>query len=242
MGGGNVVLEPADSKLAQSLPPEFSTGSHVRARYAEFARFSQTIRSAIDRFAGYPRRTRRLRELYSVAVDVGPGRIPRSVAVFFGWRGFEVIRNDGPPPSDGSFRTKFETLSEKGARLDFSRLDSGWVMCILTPARTPNMRRIEDGVVLLFRADPAQLQSSIRLERYWGALVSYMHCTCLEGEPTYADRIRIWWLLSTRHLIVDGVSKRPRCLTTLSSLIYFAATVGLSGFLLALIQLWLHPK
>ena len=79
------------------------------------------------------------------------------------------------------------------------------------------------------------------LNEHWHKFMSYMQCTSLEGKPTIEDRLRVWWLLFTKPQTVDGKTTTPKIRIVTVRLLQFAATVGLSGFLVAIWQ-WLQSK
>lgn len=161
----------------------------------------------------------------------------RVFEVFYGQRPFEkvteLVQGKGPLP-----KIHERLLTERGATLLYERSDDGMVLCTLYPAASENYRPREDAIILAIIRDTHVLTGAPIIERHWRVFMSYMQCTCLEGDPTIGDRLRVWWLLSTRRLIVDNKTEIAKVWTVCSHILMFSVSVGLSGFLLAIVQWW----
>jgi hypothetical protein len=57
-----------------------------------------------------------------------------------------------------------------------------------------------------------------------------------------SDHIRVAWLIFTRPLIVEGKVQERRIVTTAKWILKWVVTVGMSGFLLALIMALQHKS
>ncbi|SFG58118.1 hypothetical protein [Methylobacterium gossipiicola] len=161
----------------------------------------------------------------------------RMLEVFYGSRPFEAVR-EFVPRQDRFPSVQERLLAENGARLVYQRVDNGTVMCTLEPARSEGFRRPEDAILLEWVRRSHVLTGESLPARHWRAFVSYMECTSLEGEPSLGDRVRVWWLLATRRLVVAGVERTPLYRRVLLEVAKFSATVGLSGFLLKVVEVW----
>lgn len=124
---------------------------------------------------------------------------------------------------------KDRLLAESGARLVYQRVDNGPVACALEPAKSEGFSTSEDAILLERVGRSRVLRGAGLPDRHWWAFMSYMECTSLEGELSLGDRLRVWWLLATRTLVVDGVERTALYLRVLAQVATFSATVGLPG-------------
>lgn len=168
------------------------------------------------------------------------GHDKRVFEVFYGNSPFERVIE--LTQEDGTFpKISPKLLNAHGATLLYERGDDGVVLCTLYPAGTENYRRRENAIILDIIRGTHVLTGAPFLERHWRFFMSYMQYTSLDGEPTVDDRLRVWWLLSTRRLIIGDKAEVAKIWTVAARLLAFSATVGLSGFLLLIVQ-WLFSK
>lgn len=170
---------------------------------------------------------------YSLCIKPGGaagGRDKRLLEVFYGKRPFDSIEEVITSTDGGLPRLQKRLLSENGVRLNYYLNDSGVVVCSLIPARTDSLSQREDAIILDSVSNPSQLR--ILAKSHWNYFQSYMQVTSLDGAPTFADKIRVFWLRLCRLLIVSGKQERRRILVISESVLKFTASVGLSGFLL----------
>lgn len=161
----------------------------------------------------------------------------RIVEVFFGNRAIDHVETF--ESQEGAFpRRQSQHLSERGACLRYERTDTGTVICTLFPAETKASRQKEDSILLEWVANPRSLHSKRKIGTHWRSLISYMQCTGIDGEPTTIDKLRIGYLRFTRRLIVDGRAETTHVVAALKSAFHYALTIGLSGFLLTLINVF----
>lgn len=167
------------------------------------------------------------------------GQNQRIVDVFYGNRPFDVgtTQND----TKGNCWPTQRLLTESGASLSYERGDNGLVLCTLRPARSVNLGRKEDAVILSIITDARDLTGRSILEKHFRYLVAYMRYSSLDGEPTLWERIDILWILFIRPTIIAGTYRTPAIWTWLGRIISVVITVGLSGFIITIIQ-YLHDK
>ncbi|CAA2145137.1 hypothetical protein MBLL_04259 [Methylobacterium bullatum] len=212
--------------------------SRILVRRRDFERFLAHAAPSFEEIAGRDARHPERAAVYGFALAPGGrdgGGDRRVVEVFYGTRHLEgrteYVSRDGLPP-----RRHHRSVGEWGATLEYQRMDNGTVLCTLSPAGSENFRRHERTVFVEWIRATDRLRSKAMLERHWRLLASYMEVTSLEGEPTLTDRLRVGWVLFTRSRIVGKEYDAAPVRVWIWRLLTFAATVGLSGFLLALVQ------
>lgn len=177
------------------------------------------------------KKNRDLDAFYTLNVCPGgsQGRLnERVLEIFYGSRPFDAQRRD--PFS----RTNLSFLVEYGARLHYYLMDNGRAATVLYPAKTDNYAPIEDSILVSINFNPHHFY--VKYARHFRLLNAYMRCTCLDGEPSYMDRMKVGILRFCRPMIIEGKQQPTRLYIWTTSIIKFALTVGLSGFLLLLIQ------
>lgn len=214
--------------------------SRRRDRRKDFEFFFGEAKTAFHVIAEGDERSRSHRDLYGFYVSPGGrhgGDDKNAVEAFFGSRPYDAIEER---VTDGQGRPaqRRRFLSAFGATLSYQCMANGAVLCMLHPAGAEGFHRRESGIVLSWIREPHALTGRGTLERHWRSLVSYMEYTSLDGDPTWGDRLRVWWLLASRGQIVDGKYEAPWGLSKLSLAAFFIFAVGLSGWLLAIVQ-WL---
>lgn len=212
--------------------------SRRKLRRADFEAFHRSACEVFARIAAADPRNAFFDGVYRLCVNPGGAmgnRDRRLIEVYYGSRPIEAVKEfvarEGREP-----RLQERFLAEHGACLFYQRMDSGIVLVGLRPAGTENYRRREEMIQLEWIWAPDVLRGRAAPERHWRAFVSYMEFTSLEGEPTIIDRLRVWWLLFARPTVVDGKHSTARCWTVGATVVRFALTIGLSGFMLAIVQ------
>lgn len=133
-------------------------------------------------------------------------------------------------------RNVFELLTEDGVTMLFNLLPDGHVSITLYPAKTKVMRPIEDCVLLHRFCKATWLLKERNQKALWRDFMAYTECTSLIGTPSILQRLRMFWVKYSRPICIDGVQQPIRGLQHLRSIVTFALTVGLSGFLLVAVQ------
>ena len=214
--------------------------SRRRDRRTDFEFFFRNAKSDFEAIAACDARTAFLDGIYSLRVVPGGrhgGQDPDAVEVFFGNRPYDSV-TEPVQERGGGISTRRRLLAEAGATLSYQRMASGVVLCTLHPAGADGFRRRESAIILEWVQNPRLFTGRGALERHWRCFMSYMEYTSLEGDPTWLDRLRVWWLFASRGLIVDGKHEAPWGLSKLSVAGFFVFAVGLSGWLLTFGQ-WL---
>lgn len=126
---------------------------------------------------------------------------------------------------------------ESGATMLYHRHDDGYVSCQLFPAQSENMSQIEDSIFLHMHISPEKLTKKL-LEKHFKCFLSYMKVTSLDGNPGWYDKFIVIFIRLKNHTIVNGKHHPPKMNQYIYEIIKFSLTVGLSGFILFIIQ-WL---
>jgi hypothetical protein len=160
------------------------------------------------------------------------GNDTRTVEVFWGARNFE-IETEG---------RHWRALHEMGATLHFYRDDSGFVLITIYPAYTENRKPIETSITLYIWLDPIKLNNRSFLKKCWNDFMAYMECTSLDGNPTIYQRLRISYLRHFKHLVIENNWMPTKISKFLKDILKFVLSIGLSGFILFLITLFIEPS
>lgn len=210
-----------------------------QTRYENFEKFANDAEARFNELRDRDERAKVLSSFYSFHVVKGGamgGVDKRVVEVFFGNRPIDRVRT--VEHSNGSFpQSHDKLLTERGVTLRYERTDTGTVICTLYPANSQNISPREDSIILNWIADPKALQSRFKLQWHWKAFISYMECTSLDGEPTVFDRILVGYLRFTCLLVVDGRVGKRKVIEAIGTMVGYVFTIGLSGFLLLLINM-----
>jgi len=204
------------------------------------------IGSARDRFAELARNDPRqefFRSIYGFHTVQGAGSgDPTIFEVFYGARPYdkkvEFTDENGKPLDHPQKRL----LSETGAHLIYSQRANGAVLCTLEPARAEGYGRRESSMLLELIRNPGKLLKDRVIRCHWNHFIAYAEVSSLDGDPTPSERLRVWYLMKTRHLLVKGQLEKPRYWTWLEYAAWFILAVGLNGFVIAIIQTWLSAR
>ena len=165
------------------------------------------------------------------ALNVCPGSRaggdnPDVIEVFWGYQPVKRIdKNNG-----------FEILTEDGVTMLFNLLPDGHVFITLYPAKTKVMQPIEDSILLHRFHKATWLQKERNEKALWRDFMAYTECTSLIGTPSIWQRLRMFWVKYSRPVCIDGILQPIKGLQHLQKVLYFVLTVGLSGFLLVVVQ------
>jgi hypothetical protein len=135
-----------------------------------------------------------------------------------------------------AYRHRAGSLSPKGEPACATR-EQTTVLCLLEPARSQGFERPESLIVLAHIKDPRVLTGKPILERHWRSLISYFECSSIDGDAGLSDRIRVWWLLLTRPLIIDGKAQRRHIIQVGGQILKWAIAIGLAAALLAVAKI-----
>lgn len=167
------------------------------------------------------------------------GRDHRIFEVFFGRRPFDQAIEYTDFAGNIIPHPQRRLLSEEGPSLTYYQTASGTVRCFLRPAKTEGYARREDAILLNNINRTWKLTSKPFLKRHWKYLMSYCEVSSIDGYPTFFDYIRVGWLLLTRRLEIEGSPTRRVIWKLAEYGCYFLFVVGLNGFVVALVGIWL---
>lgn len=140
----------------------------------------------------------------------------------------------------GKKQISFE--SEGGTTMLFYKNSDGFVSIRLYPAFTNYSQPIEDFIVWKTRLDPAKLFKKRFQKKCWNYFMAYMECTSLDGSPSIVQKIRVWYMRNFKN-VVENEKRVPKKINTfLNKFFTWVMTVGFSGLVIFLLQLWLSPN
>jgi hypothetical protein len=202
-------------------------------RINDFEEFYKTAYVTFNEFLNSDNRVKDFKEIYGL--NISPKNETdeydkRTVAISWGFRKYDRI-------IDIENNTK-KALVENGATLYYERLDSGHVVILLYPAHTENRMPIEDSITLKRRIDPKELKDKRFLKNNWNDLIAYMESTSLDGNPSFLQKMKISYLRTFKHLIIDKKARPTRFSNYLKYTFKFVGSVGLSGFIIYIITLF----
>ena len=202
-------------------------------RINNFEEFYKTAYITFSEFLDNDNRVNDFNEIYGLHITPKSENDEfdkRTVAISWGYRKYDRI-------IDIENNTK-KALLENGATLYYERLDSGHVVILLYPASTENRKPIEDCITLKRRINPKKLKDKRFLKNNLNDLIAYMESTSLDGNPSFIQKVRISYLRTFKHLIIDKKAKPTTISKYLKSTAKFVVSVGLSGFIIYLITLF----
>jgi hypothetical protein len=141
---------------------------------------------------------------------------------------------------DKSFDITQEAKLIYGARLEYRLTDNGYVLCILSPSKTDNIRHSEDGILLDIIKKPSQLKKKAKW--HWKCLIAYMRVTDVDGESTLLDRSLISYLRYTKSCFKDGLSQTRNITSSLNFISHWVVSVGLSGLVIFATTIWINSN
>ena len=130
----------------------------------------------------------------------------------------------------------FSSTTEQGARLCFYRMETGEVNITIYPAQTDSRKPVEDAIIIYNSIAPYKLNKK-KLKSLWKTLISYMECTSIDGDPSFWQKRKIMNLRYCHNMIVGNVHQPTKRSVSWQKIREFVFSVGLSGCVLALLQL-----
>ena len=199
-------------------------------RISLFDAFYDSSVVTFSSFESKNKRAHRFKDIYSFYVkpgDIAETIDKRRIVIFWGKRPYETF-------VQGS---SWQSFAESGATLIYERDDNGFIHISLYPAQTERQRPIETSIFLNLSVTPKKLQSKKFLHRNWKDLVSYMELTSLEGNPNLFQRYRISYLRNFKYLNVNTFLTPPKVKVMLKEIAKYVITVGLSGFIIFMVNI-----
>ena len=202
-------------------------------RIKEFERFSDNAKEIFGALAEKDDSNKRLANLFSLCICPGGrfgGTNKKELEVFYGNRPIDhitIISHNSEP------KTKLEIA--KGATLAYYRTDDGNVVCNLYPAKSQNQTPPEEVILLEYIKRPEKL--SKRAAYHWKMFIAYMEVTCIDGDPSIFQRLRVFYLRNFKQYITEKILRDRKCLVLFKEVFKYVLTIGLSGFLILVFTL-----
>lgn len=208
-------------------------------RYSDFETFISLAERWFQEFGAADSRHEHFDRTYSFYVRVGGrygGVDKRIVEVFYGNRPVDSATEVVGKKPDGTElpvpQIRKRLITERGAALLYQRSERGYVTCTLIPASSESYRRREDLIILKLDLDPRLLTGKPTPYGHWQDLISYSEVSSVDGHPAVRDRLRVWWLLFTRRIVVKNEAPPRQVALAGLWILKWVVTVGLSGALL----------
>lgn len=237
------MTESSTQPQPKSQPPKIELTESAQKRNKRFDDFDVFYKKSKEIFEPYKTKGEReqyYEALYQLAVCPGSrmgGRESRVVEFFWGNRLFD--KTEGLSP-DLRREVKFE--SEAGATMFFFKNDDGYVSIQLYPAHTENRRPIEDFIFWKLRVEPSCLLKSRFQKHCWKAFMAYMEVTSLDGAPSLYQKVYVWYLRHFKNVVVGKKETPVKALSFFKKVGTWVMTVGFSGLVIFLLQMWLQPN
>ena len=220
-------VEPSIS--AMTTKPNDEPTRERYNRYDQFNDFARVAKAKFEQLLDTTPKAKRFNDFFMLNVwddKNHPKNDTTYVNVGFGNRLLNVWHND----------TGFTSTTEEGARLSFSRMETGYVTVMLFPAKTDNRKPYEDFIIIEHRITPAKFADRGLLKSYWNYLIAYMESTSIDGNPSNWQKLKVWWLRHSHNMVIDNVHQPTRRLVFWKKIWQFVLTVGLSGFVFYCLQ------
>jgi hypothetical protein len=159
--------------------------------------------------------------------------------VFYGTRPIKYVTESSSDERNAMPTPKSHFITEHGGQLSYRQNDTGYIICTMVPCYSENFSPLEKVIVLHARINPQRLTSRVLLNKHWRLFSAYAEVSSVDGDPLWRDHLRVWWIRLTRQMVIDGRVQERQVWRLARRICEFSLTVGLSGFLLALIQLGL---
>ena len=208
--------------------------SQRKSRIEDFEAFQKTVEKAFKSLQNQNADYRTLVDYYGFTVcpkGRDGGQDPRHTEIFYGNRVYDQEKK-----FTENFKVSTHFLAESGAELSFFRDDFGYVCVQLFPAKSKYGRQFEDSILLHAHYEPHKLLKHSIQKKLVRQLNSYMAITCLEGKPSCCDKVRVLFMRLNKRMIVKEEIQPVRIIKWMGEVLRFVLTVGLSGFLLTIIE------
>lgn len=215
-----------------------SFANQRQENYEKFNKFFESV-SYFDELCKVNSNAQELSQEYSFYVAKGGsmgGCDKRIVEIFFGKRPIDQVKvlnleEEGYPIP------YLKSIVERGACLRYERLDNGLVFCSLYPAETENLKQEENMVIIgVFTLNDKYIRRMMR--RHFKYLIAYMRCTSTEGVANIWEKILVCYLRYVKKLSIDNKVGNRKCHDTLNWIGKIVLSVGFSGFMLKLVELY----
>lgn len=195
-------------------------------RYKLFNDFQGKGKQVFEEFKTKDFRHKRLVDIYTLHI-CPTGRISEKNNYLF-----EVFYATKPYDEEQSLHS-FKCFIEHGTTLEIFRNDNGLVSVLIFQGETEKRKPTVKAFYLKKNIHPKKLKRKSFLKKCWRYFNSCMEVTSLNGKPSLIDKFRYWIVLYNLKCYNDDNGYQPaRIWNGAKSIIKYAITVGLSGFLI----------
>lgn len=214
----------------------------IEQRTLKYAEFQAFFDGAEGLFSTYAKRDFGDSASSGIVIKSGGrfgGNDKRLIEIFFSSKPYDVIANEDKGLALKSSLEGPTQLSESGPCLVYQRADTGYVFCILQPAKTDESKTDEDMVILQTVRNPCTLN---RLAHsHWQDLLAYRECTSINGAPSIIQRIRCAYLRHFRKLGKDHKYQPAKVPRWINQLAVLTSGFVLGGFITTTIEKRFFP-
>lgn len=206
-------------------------------RYKRINQFQDFKSNAKDIFQTLYNNDENIKHITSLVVAPGgrsDGIDPKFLEVFFSQR----IISKTKQLTASSIRPVTKINFEYGATLSYFQIDNGHIICRLQPAKTSEMRPLENMIFFDYIKNPALLPK--KSEEHWKKLLAYMEVTSLYGNPSKWQIFQVWRLRVFNKYLSDGIEYNSKNFNFWMTISKFIFSVGLSGILIFVISLYFN--
>ncbi len=203
-------------------------------RNSDFDNFKNNAKGIFEAFAEKDPSNERLHNLFSLCICPGGrdgGLNDKEVEVFYGNR---PIGKKTQVSNNFQTITRLETAH--GATLAYFRTDNGHVICNLYPAKSENQKPLEEVILLDYIKSPSTLTK--KAKSHWDMFISYMEVTCIDGEPSLIQKLRVFYLKNFKQCVINKTLQEKRVTNLFKEVSKYVLTIGLSGFLILVFTLF----
>ncbi len=205
--------------------------SHRSQRIKDFKEFFDEVKTQVTELASSEASHKRLDPLFNLCIVSGGrhgGVNDKQIEIFYGNRAIGVSKSAA---LGKGISTRTETAH--GATLEYYLTDDAHVICNLYPATSENQRPLEEAIQLEFIKEPKSLYG--KLDGHWKMFIAYMETSCIDGQPSKIQRLRVFFLKNFKVYLVDRTIQEKKIKLFIKGTLKFVFNVGLSGFLLLVI-------
>jgi len=200
-----------------------------KERFDDFKYLYDTCKETFLKIAASNKSNEYFNDYYSLIIAPGGrwgGTDNRVIEIFYGGKAFDKKRTE---------KGGIELLKETGVTLIYQQHDNGFVTITYIPASTENFKVGEDWIMEDLMRDTGKLRDEEFIKKHFNNFVAYMEVTSLDGDPSIWQKFLVWKMRFFMFVNRKAQSQQPKFEEWGGKILRYVLTIGLSGFLLAVI-------